>query len=212
MQKLWWGWAGWGWRQILPPHQHNAKLWGEEEKNHHRLIYFREVREREADREQTTNHKAAMICQTHCSQAKWNYVCETYGAITHSRESPWREFPGADLCCPPAGSRVQCTNNIPVTYVHLQTRLCRLMVHSLDSPCRKDSVGMKKAAVHIPSRVMNFKNQKLDDKKKLTETYMWQTDCVGDTCGHRLSDAVMKLLFRSCSSACSCAAVCLILW
>ena len=28
-------------------------------------------------------------------------------------------------------------------------------------PCRKDSVGMKKAAVHIPSRVMNFRNQNL---------------------------------------------------
>jgi len=31
------------------------------------------------------------------------------------------------------------------------------------SPCRKDSVGMKKAAVHEPSRVMNFRNQKLQE-------------------------------------------------
>lgn len=30
------------------------------------------------------------------------------------------------------------------------------------SPWRKDSVGMKKAAVHIPSSVMNFRNQKLN--------------------------------------------------
>lgn len=29
------------------------------------------------------------------------------------------------------------------------------------SPWRKDSVGMKKAAVHIPSSVINFRNQKL---------------------------------------------------
>lgn len=52
VQKLWWGWVGWGWRQILPPHQHNAKLWGEKEKkmNHHLLIYFMEVREGEANR------------------------------------------------------------------------------------------------------------------------------------------------------------------
>lgn len=26
VQKQWWGWAGWGWRQILPLHRRNARL------------------------------------------------------------------------------------------------------------------------------------------------------------------------------------------
>lgn len=45
VQKQWWGWAGWGWRQILPLHRHNARLKDKEEKKKtviwNDLIYFR---------------------------------------------------------------------------------------------------------------------------------------------------------------------------
>lgn len=51
-----------------------------------------------------------------------------------------------------------------------EVKVCGFLFRSLQtessSPCRKDSVGMKKAAVHIPSRVISFKNQKLQENKK----------------------------------------------
>lgn len=34
------------------------------------------------------------------------------------------------------------------------------------SPCKKDSVGIKKAAAIIPSMVMNFKNQNLSENEE----------------------------------------------
>lgn len=53
-----------------------------------------------------------------------------------------------------------CPHFCPVLHEHLSF-----------SPWRKDSVGMKKAAVHIPSSVINFRNQKLlrdDMSRKIT--------------------------------------------
>lgn len=121
-QKLWWGWVGWGWRQILPPHQRNAKLRDRERKTF--LIYFREAREweeterrikRKKEKEQAVNHKSALLSavyqlQFYCSQTKCNQAAEIYGAIIHSGESTWRVVcSGAGLCCPLAGLSKRCT-------------------------------------------------------------------------------------------------------
>lgn len=71
----------------------------------------------------------------------------------NSQQPTWRVFSGADLCCPLAGP----SNNITIS-PSVSGRVALL-------PCRKDSVGMKKAAAHIPSRVMNFRNQKLHERQ-----------------------------------------------
>lgn len=85
VQKLWWGWVGWGWRQILPPHRHNATLregvGGEREREEPWSIQFWFISGKwdvgEANREQAVNLKPAPISglyqhQAYCSQTKWN--------------------------------------------------------------------------------------------------------------------------------------------
>ena len=138
VRKLWWGWVGWGWRQILPPHRRSARLrereGGKKKKKRrtmiHRLIYLREVRrhkqsERERSRRgRAVNHRAAVISgvnhrQIYCSQTKWDSAAEIYGPIIHSRETTWGERSGADLCCPLAGGGRRCytSHNISIIII-----------------------------------------------------------------------------------------------
>ncbi len=51
--------------------------------------------------------------------------------------------------------------------VHIVYQTCKPS-EIISSPCKKDSVGIKKAAAIIPSMVMNFRNQNLSEDEENT--------------------------------------------
>lgn len=115
VQKQWWGWAGWGWRQILPPHRRNAKLGDRVGRTmtHIILIYVREVRTR-----QVVNHKPALVLclyqhQGYCSHKKvklntqdlWtnnSQLCVNLGSVFRSLLPSSQTEGEVTLSCPQA--------------------------------------------------------------------------------------------------------------
>lgn len=112
-QKPWWGWAGWGWRQILPPHRHNATLGegrGGEERGTEEpwATHFWFISGKwgvgEANREQAVNHKSSSDIR----------LVSTSGLLLPdkvklSSRDLWPNNVSGGLCCPPAGVGGRCT-------------------------------------------------------------------------------------------------------